>query len=191
MCDFANLHQATTYELEFELAGLKAASLEQLLHDWEIWARDDQLPPLDDAWRTWLILGGRGAGKTRAGAEWVRAQALGIAPFAGEPVARIALVGETFHDVRSVMIEGVSGLLAIHARRERPTFYASRNELVWPNGTIAQLFSAEDPDGLRGPQFGAAWCDELAKWRRTQEAWDMLQFALRLGTSPRVVVTTT
>ncbi|MBU2533462.1 MAG: terminase family protein, partial [Alphaproteobacteria bacterium] len=101
------------------------------------------------------------------------------------------LVGETYHDARSVMVEGVSGLLAIHADHERPDFYASRNEIIWPNGSKAQLFSAEDPDGLRGPQFGAAWCDEFAKWRRAEETWDMLQFALRLGDRPRAVVTTT
>jgi phage terminase large subunit-like protein len=121
----------------------------------------------------------------------VRAQALGLAPFASEPVERIALVGETYHDARAVMVEGVSGILAVHRNDDRPQYYASRNELIWPNGAIAQLFSAEDPDGLRGPQFGAAWCDETAKWRRAQEAWDMLQFALRLGTRPRSVVTTT
>lgn len=188
---YARQSRATTHDVEAALRDVKPASLDHLLRDWEVWARDDQLPPVSDAWRTWLILGGRGAGKTRAGAEWIRAQALGLAPFAREPVSRIALVGETYHDVRSVMVEGVSGLLAIHARDERPAFYASRNELIWPNGTIAQLFSAEDPDGLRGPQFGAAWCDEIAKWRRAEDAWDMLQFALRLGTLPRAVVTTT
>jgi phage terminase large subunit-like protein len=162
---------------------------------WDIWGRDDQLPPLATAagapWRTWLILGGRGAGKTRAGAEWVKAQALGLAPFADGPVERIALVGETRHEVRSVMIEGVSGLLRLHGPLERPVFEPSKQQLVWPNGAIAQIFSAEDPDGLRGPQFAAAWCDELAKWRYAEETWDMLQLGLRLGTSPRQVVTTT
>lgn len=191
MFDYVRRTSATATDLERELAGLEQTSLQHLLHDWQVWARDDQLPPIDTAWRTWLILGGRGAGKTRAGAEWVRAQALGIQPFAGAPVARIALVGETYHDARSVMVEGISGLLAIHAESERPEFFASRNELIWPNGSIAQLFSAEDPDSMRGPQFGAAWCDEVAKWRRAQEAWDMLQFALRLGEQPRAVVTTT
>jgi phage terminase large subunit-like protein len=189
--DYVRQSKATATDFERALVDIDDASLAHLLHDWEVWARDDQLPPTDDAWRTWLILGGRGAGKTRAGAEWVRAQALGIAPFATAPVARIALVGETYHDARSVMVEGISGLLAIHADHERPTYYASRNELIWPNGSIAQLFSAEDPDSMRGPQFGAAWCDEIAKWRRAQDAWDMLQFALRLGELPRSVVTTT
>ena len=155
---------------------------------------DPPLPPLTEQernWRTWLLLGGRGAGKTRAGAEWVRAQALGLAPLAMAAVGRIALVGQSLADVRSVMVEGVSGLLAIHPQAERPKFEASRRRLVWPNGAIAQLFSAEEPDGLRGPQFGAAWSDELAKWRYADRTWDMLQFALRMGDRPRQVVTTT
>jgi len=162
-----------------------------LRHDWDVWARDEQLPPAAPGatpWRVWLILGGRGAGKTRTGAEWVRARALGRH---GVPAQRIALVGETIGDVRRVMIEGVSGLLAIHADDERPRFEPSKSQLVWPNGTIAQLFSAETPDALRGPQFDAAWIDELAKWREPERAWDMLQFALRLGDTPQAVVTTT
>ena len=104
---------------------------------------------------------------------------------------RIALVGETLADVRRVMIEGVSGLLAIHGADEAPELEASKSQLVWPNGSIAQMFSAEDPDSLRGPQFDAAWCDELAKWRRPEETWDMLQFGMRLGESPAIAVTTT
>ena len=109
----------------------------------------------------------------------------------GAQPTRIALVGETLGDVRRVMIEGVSGLLAVHAPEERPRFEPSKLQLVWPNGAIAQIFSAEDPDSLRGPQFDAAWCDEIAKWRLAEDAWDMLQFALRLGARPQVVVTTT
>jgi phage terminase large subunit-like protein len=168
--------------------------LEFLRTDWQIWARDDQLPPdtsAADAWRVWVILGGRGAGKTRAGAEWVRAMALGKPPFATEPATRIALVGETLADVRRVMIEGISGLMAVHDDDERPRFESSKLQLTWPNGTVAQMFSAESPDGLRGPQFAAAWCDELAKWRTPHAAWDMLQFGLRLGPNPQVAVTTT
>lgn len=165
-----------------------------LTHDWQIWARDDQLPPLHTAvgnpWRTWLLLGGRGSGKTRAGAEWVRAVALGLWP--GEAAAtRIALVGPNQAHVRAVMIEGVSGLMAVHPPDQRPVLEISKSQLVWPNGSIAQFFSAEDPEGLRGPQFDAAWCDELGRWKRGQRAWDMLQFGLRLGTFPRQVVTTT
>jgi len=173
--------------IEAILSDLAGWQIEALLHDWEIWARPDQLAPAGD-WTTWLVLGGRGAGKTRTGAEWLRARVFGRA---GPPAGRIALVGETFADVREVMIEGVSGLLAIHPKDERPQWEVSRRRLVWPNGAIAQAFSAEDPEGLRGPQFDAAWADELAKWRYADAAWDMLQFALRLGEEPRQVVTTT
>lgn len=143
-----------------------------------------------EPWSTWLVLGGRGAGKTRTGAEWVRARALGLEGF-GPVAQRIALVGETLGQVRSVMIEGVSGLLAVHAREERPTYIAARNEIVWPNGSLAQMFAADDPESLRGPQFDAAWCDELAKWPKPERAWDVLQLAMRLGTHPQVTVTTT
>ena len=157
---------------------------------WPVLARPDQLPPPGD-WTTWLMLGGRGAGKTRAGAEWVKGLALGAAPFADAPVGRIALVGETLGDVRDVMVEGVSGLLGIHTGRERPRWVASKRQVVWPDGQVAQAFSSEDPESLRGPQFAAAWCDELAKWKHLEATWDMLQFGLRLGERPRQVVTTT
>ncbi len=113
---------------------------EAFVRDWSFRARPDQTPPQGD-WLTWLILGGRGAGKTRAGAEWVRALATGEAG----PAGPIALVGETFADAREVMIEGVSGLLAIHPSWQRPQWQRTRRRLVWPNGTIAQAFSAEDP----------------------------------------------
>nr|WP_238858384.1 terminase family protein [Faunimonas pinastri] len=148
------------------------------------------MPP-DGDWTTWMLLGGRGAGKTRAGAEWIRGMALGLPPFSAAPVGRIALVGETLGDVREVMVDGISGLLAIHPPGERPQWSTSRRRLEWPNGSIAQAFSSEDPESLRGPQFGAAWCDELAKWRYAEETWDMLQFGLRLGDRPRQVVTST
>ncbi len=163
-----------------------------LNRDWRNWAREGkQLPPGGEAWRSWLILGGRGAGKTRAGAEWVRAQALGLWPETGPRSERIAIVGPTFDEARLVMIEGKSGLLAIHEDDERPVYEPSKRLLTWRNGSIAQVFSADDPDGLRGPQFDAAWCDELGKWKHAEAAWDMLAFALRLGTNPRVVITTT
>jgi phage terminase large subunit-like protein len=136
-------------------------------------------------WTTWLVLGGRGAGKTRAGAEWVRGVAL------GDPGARIALIGETEHDAREVMVEGVSGIIAVHRQAERPQWISSRRRLEWPNGAVAQVFSAEDPESLRGPQFSAAWCDELAKWRQAEATFNMLQFGLRLGERPRQVITTT
>ncbi len=142
-------------------------------------------------WTNWLLLGGRGAGKTRAGAEWVRGIVAGDPMFAVKPVGRVALVGETYAAVRDVMIEGESGILAVHPGRERPNWISSKRQVVWPNGAIAQVFTSEEPDGLRGPQFGAAWCDELAKWNNAEETWNMLQFALRLGDYPRQVITTT
>ena len=139
----------------------------------------------------WLVLGGRGAGKTRTGAEWARGVALGLPGFAERAGGRIALVGETLADAREIMVEGPSGLLALHPARDRPAWSPSRRRLEWANGAVAQLFSSEDPDALRGPQFSAAWCDELAKWRHPQDTWDMLQFGLRLGERPQEVVTTT
>jgi phage terminase large subunit-like protein len=142
-------------------------------------------------WTTWLILGGRGAGKTRIGAEWVRAQVFGLPPYAARPHRCIALVGESDHDAREVMVEGNSGLLAMSPRSQRPIWISSRRRLEWPNGAVAQTFSAEDPESLRGPQFDAAWCDELAKWRHAEATFDMLQFGLRLGERPRQLVTTT
>jgi phage terminase large subunit-like protein len=137
------------------------------------------------------MLGGRGAGKTRLGAEWVRAQAYGSRPYAEQPAIQIALVGETEHDVREVMIEGPSGLLRASPRAERPLWIPTRRRLEWPNGAVGLAFSAEDPEQLRGPQFDAAWCDELAKWRHADATFDMLQFGLRLGLRPRQLVTTT
>ena len=181
--------------LDDALDGLSARDLETLLSAWDFSARDDQWPPPraqgGGPWTVWLIMGGRGAGKTRSGAEWVRGMALGLPGFSNSPVGRIALVGETAADVRDVMIEGVSGLLSIHARDERPLWEPSRRRLAWSNGAMAQAFSAEDPESLRGPQFACAWLDELAKWRKPEETFDMLQFGLRLGEHPRQVVTTT
>lgn len=190
------------------LQTIESTDADFIAHDWLTWARDDQLPPCvgvsgdggdggepgntqGPAWRTWLLMGGRGAGKTRAGAEWLRAKALGEPPLGAIRARRIALIGQTIGDVRSVMVEGVSGLLAVHRDNERPRFEPSRKLLTWPNGTIAQIFSADEPDSLRGPQFDTAWCDELAKFRHADATWDMLQFALRLGDLPQVVVTTT
>ncbi|WP_436639990.1 DNA-packaging protein [Microbaculum sp. FT89] len=174
---------------------IRAEEWRRLGADWPVWARDAQLPPGllagQAAWSTWVLLGGRGAGKTRAGAEWVRALALGVAPVASAPVSPIALVAETLQDGREVMVEGVSGLLTVHRPHERPAWSPSRRRLEWANGAVAQVFSAEDPDSLRGPQFAAAWSDELAKWRFAQATWDMLQFGLRLGADPRQLVTTT
>ncbi|MEJ0076002.1 MAG: terminase family protein [Alphaproteobacteria bacterium] len=142
-------------------------------------------------WSTWLVLGGRGAGKTRLGAEWVRALVYGIAPYAERPYGHVALVGEIEHDTREVMVEGRSGILGISPRAQRPIWTSTRRRLEWPNGAIGQIFSAEDPDSLRGPEFDAAWCDEIAKWRHAEAAFDNLQFGLRLGEQPRQLITTT
>jgi phage terminase large subunit-like protein len=167
----------------------------ELSFSWRDWALAHQRPPARAAngepWTTWLLLGGRGAGKTRAGAEWVRALAEGNPAFTAAPARRIALVGETLADTREVMIEGESGILRAHPRESRPVWEPSRRRLVWQNGAVAHAFSADDPEQLRGPQFDAAWCDELGKWRRAEAAFDMLQFGLRLGTAPRQIVTTT
>lgn len=156
----------------------------------EHWALPHQHPPGGD-WRNWIILGGRGAGKTRAGAEWVRAQVEGSAPMDAGPARRVALLGETYDQVRDVMVQGDSGILACSPADRRPTWKASERRLIWPNGATAQAFSAHDPEALRGPQFDAAWADELAKWKKARSSWDMLQFALRLGQDPRLCVTTT
>lgn len=155
--------------------------LEEIYFDWNRWALDKQRPPEGD-WTTWLLLGGRGSGKTRAGSEWVRALAArGIGP--------IALVGETMTEVASIMVRGESGIISVCPDAERPVLKGSR--LVWPNGVEALLMSASDPDRFRGPQFAAAWCDEVAKWPHGEEAWDMLQFGLRLGDRPQQMATTT
>jgi len=164
------------------LASLTNEQAQALLYDWPFWAREKQLVPPGD-WRTWLILAGRGWGKTRTGGEAVR-QAV------KEGRRRIALVAPTAADARDVMVEGESGLLAIGPPGERPQYEPSKRRLTWPNGAVGTLFSAEDPDQLRGPQCEFAWCDELASWRRP-ESWDMLLFGLRLGDDPRAVVTTT
>ena len=156
----------------------------------EFWALEHQLPPETD-WRSWVIMGGRGAGKTRAGVEWVRSMVEGSKPLEHGKARRIALVGETIDQAREVMVFGESGILACTPPDRQPRWEATRKRLVWDNGAEARLFSAHDPEALRGPQFDAAWCDELAKWRNARETWDMLQFGLRLGDDPRVVVTTT
>lgn len=177
----ASLPEATAQEA---LKSLTPEQHKELLHDWRFWARPDQLPPPGD-WRIWLILTGRGWGKSRTGAEWVRAQVSSGA------AGRIALVAPTAADARDVMVEGESGILSLGPEAERPKYEPSKRRLTWPNGALATLYSADEPERLRGPQHDAAWCDELAAWRYMQDAWDMLMFGLRLGDNPRVVVTTT
>lgn len=164
------------------MASLTGDELQALSYDWPFWARESQLPPRG-AWRVWLILAGRGFGKTRCGAEWVRAQ---VATGCG----RMALVAATAADARDVMVEGESGILAISPPWHRPLYEPSKRRLTWPNGAVATTYSADEPDRLRGPQHDGAWCDELAAWRYAA-AWDNLMLGLRLGDDPRCVVTTT
>jgi phage terminase large subunit-like protein len=165
------------------------ATAEQLLKldaDFEMWAHENQRPPNGEGWRTWLMMAGRGFGKTRAGAEWIFRLAN------GKPKVRIALVGATIADARSIMIEGTSGLLTVAGRyRKRLKWEPSLNRLKWPNGSEAQLFSGDNADGLRGPEHDFGWADELAKWGEPDEAWMNLQFGLRRGQRPRALVTTT
>lgn len=166
------------------LAALSEEEAALLSYDWEFWARPEQIEPPGD-WLIWVPLAGRGWGKTRTGAEWVRSYVdTGRA-------GRIALIAETAADARDVMVEGDSGILAISPPWNRPAYEPSKRRLTWPNGATATTFSAEDPDQLRGPQFDLAWSDELAKWRYAEATWDMLQFGLRLGERPRQLVTTT
>jgi phage terminase large subunit-like protein len=154
--------------------------------EFERWVHDGQVEPTGKGWRTWLMLAGRGFGKTRAGAEWIEKIAR------SRPGVRIALVGATIDEARRVMVEGVSGVLSVaRRRRHRVKWEPSLGRLRWPNGSEAQLFSGDSPDGLRGPEHDFAWCDELAKWGEPEAAWMNLQMGLRRGVRPRALVTTT
>jgi phage terminase large subunit-like protein len=162
---------------------LSRSFAEALKADWQSQARENQLPPPGD-WRIWLVLAGRGFGKTRTGAEWVRSQAESAS------AKRIALVAPNAAAARDVMIEGESGILAIAPRWNRPEYEPTKRRLTWPNGVIATAYSAEEAENLRGPQHDAAWTDELAAWRYPA-SWDMLMMGLRIGKNPRCIVTTT
>lgn len=157
------------------------AGLKWTWRNW--WARPNQLAP-DGDWTNWVILAGRGFGKTRSGAEWIRERWKGGA-------SRIALVAETAADARDVLVEGNSGILAISPPHERPTYEPSKRRLTWPNGAVGTLYNGTEPDQLRGPEHDTAWVDELAKYQYPRETWDMLQFGLRLGDNPQVCITTT
>lgn len=174
------------------LANLTDDECEQLLHDWRFLARDSQVAP-DGDWQNWLILAGRGFGKTRTGAEWAREQVKAGA-------SRLGLIAPTAGDARDIMVEGESGLLAVcwagdrtHTGEPlgRPSYEPSKRRVTWANGAIATLFSAEEPERLRGPQHDRLWCDELAAWKYLRETWDMAMFGLRLGDQPRTCITTT
>jgi len=153
-------------------------------YDWPKMARPNQLPP-EGNWGQWLILAGRGFGKTRTGAETIRSWVK------KGTHKRIALIGQTIDEVRSVMIEGESGLLNVHPNHERPRFEPANKRLVWPNGAVAGLYGADNYEKLRGPQFDLAWIDELAKFRHPNKLWEQLMLGLRLGESPRTIITTT
>ncbi len=158
-------------------------SFKRLMSDWRFWADPRQLPPAGD-WHSWLMLAGRGFGKTRAGAEWV-------AGIAERRAVKIALVAASMDEARAVLVEGQSGILAVRGAADRPKWEPSRGRLVWRSGAQAFLYSGENPEKLRGPEHHFAWCDELAKWAKPQASWDMLKMGLRLGARPRALITTT
>jgi phage terminase large subunit-like protein len=165
---------------------------DNLIWDWSVWARPEQLPPPDVDWNVWLVLAGRGFGKTRLASEWVREQA----KYTTEGQRRFALVARTAADVRDVIVEGESGIMNVSPPSEKPLYEPSKRRLTWPNGNTATLFTADEPDGLRGPQFTHAWGDEVAAWRQTPDAagmtaFDNLRVGTRLGKNPQILVTTT
>ena len=165
------------------LRGMSRADLIDLAWNWYANARLDQIAPEGD-WSTWLLLAGRGFGKSRTGAEWVRSKAMaGIGP--------IGLIAPTAADARDVIVEGPAGILAISPPDERPLYEPSKRRLTWPNGVTASLFSADEPDRLRGPQHAICWLDELAAYSNPQAVWDMMSFGLRLGSNPQALITTT
>jgi phage terminase large subunit-like protein len=178
---------------------LPLSVMEALEFEWQRWwARPRQIAPPGD-WSQWALIAGRGFGKTRIGAEWVRSLMCGDTPLTGGSCSHLALVAETAADAREVMIgDGKpmsdpwagSGLLQVHPPDFRPTYEPSKRRVTWPNGSVATIYNATEPDQLRGPQHGAAWCDELAKWRYAQETYDQLEFGLRIG-NPRICITTT
>lgn len=171
-------------ELRHVLAGLTQAQRRELDERWFAWAHAGQVAPPGD-WRIWMVRAGRGFGKTRAGAEWVSHIARTM------PGARIALVAATARDGEQVMVEGPSGLIAVARADERVRWQRARGTLLFASGAVAQLFSAEAAEALRGPEHHAAWCDELGKWRSAETAWTNLMLGLRLGEAPRAMVTTT
>ncbi|WP_321397355.1 DNA-packaging protein [Emcibacter sp.] len=174
------------------LKSLSDLDCEALLHDWIFWGRPAQMPPEGD-WFCWLVMAGRGFGKTRMGVEWLRSQVEGPSPLKapdGSP-ERIALVADSYLDAVQTMVQGESGILACCPEAFRPQFEISKKRLVWPNGIQAFLYSSESPDQLRGPQHHLAWVDEIAKWSYVEETWNNLLFGLRLGNKPRVMITTT
>jgi phage terminase large subunit-like protein len=179
-------------EQERWLAQMSDAEKAFLQYSWDFWSRPNQKAP-EGSWNTWLVLAGRGMGKTRMGSEWIRSGACGDTPLSKPKSGwgRIALVAETAADARDVMVLGDSGILACHPKEFRPEWSPTNRCLTWPNGVKAWVYNATEPDQLRGPQHHALWIDELAKFRYMQETWDQAQFGLRLGEHPQTLVTTT
>lgn len=163
------------------LADLPAEVLELLAYEWEIWARPKQRLPAGE-WTFWLIKAGRGFGKTRTGSETVRLWA--------RSHRYVNVIGATADDARDIMVQGESGILAVCPRAERPEYKPSQRKLIWPNGAESLIFTADEPDRLRGKQHEKLWADELAAWRYA-ESWDQAKFGLRLGPRPQAIVTTT
>ena len=161
---------------------------DQGIDEFTFTAHEGQLQPSGD-WQIWLLMAGRGYGKTRAGAEWVKLVT------EADPQARIALVGASLGEARRIMVEGESGILACATSSHRPSFEPSLHRLRWPNGAEATLFSAAEPESLRGPQHSHAWCDEIGKWpiahQRATQCWDNLLLGMRIGANPRILATTT
>ncbi|WP_292519251.1 terminase family protein [Mesorhizobium sp.] len=188
----SSLARLAPEQIQSVLASLTDDECESLIHDWRFLARPNQIAP-DGEWQNWLVLAGRGFGKTRCGAEWAREQVKAGA-------SRLGLIAPTASDARDVMVEGESGILAVCWAGDktiggdplgRPSYEPSKRRLTWANGAIATLFSAEEPERLRGPQHDVLWCDELAAWKYLRETWDMAMFGLRLGDRPRTCITTT
>jgi phage terminase large subunit-like protein len=178
------LAEMSEEEREEYMATLSPAVLAQLKYAWDFWARPNQLPP-EGEWNTWLVLAGRGFGKTRMGSEWIRRKAK------ENPGCRIALIAETAADARDVMILGDSGLVNVDPELTVDSWSPTNRRLSWPNGSQAWCYNATEPDQLRGPQHHFAWIDELAKFRHDEELWDQVQFGLRLGQHPQCLATTT
>ncbi|WP_342262205.1 terminase large subunit domain-containing protein [Alphaproteobacteria bacterium endosymbiont of Tiliacea citrago] len=180
----SELNQQLLNALKKEYSSRFSIYNNQLEDSWDQTAREKQKLPEGD-WFAWLILAGRGFGKTRAGAEAIKKLVL------SQKYKKIALIGETFDQIRNVMIEGESGLLNLNYGNLHPTYLKSQKQIIWPNGAIATFYSAENPEQLRGPQFDLAWIDELAKFNNDKQVWDQLMFCLRLGKKPKVIITTT
>jgi phage terminase large subunit-like protein len=186
------MEQLSLLSDEERLEALADIDPDSLLWDWTVWARPEQLAPPGTDWNVWLVMAGRGFGKTRLAAEWVREQA----KYTNTGQRRFALVARTAADVRDVIVEGESGIINVSPPSEKPLYEPSKRRLTWPNGNTATLFTADEPDGLRGPQFTHAWGDEIAAWRQTPDAagmtaFDNLRVGTRLGANPQMVVTTT